>query len=158
LEYVPGESLATRLLRGPLPLLEALRIARQVAAALGAAHRKGVIHRDLKPANIRLTPEGVAKVLDFGLAMRVGAPGEGRRPGAADTGAGARAAPPGAGAPPVRPETSDADVTGSAPSWSGAGAGGAGAGTAGYMSPEQSRGAPADARADVWAFACVLFE
>ena len=68
MEYVEGESLAKRLRRGPLPLGEVIAIGRQLAAALTAAHAKGVIHRDLKPANIQLTPAGPIKVLDFGVA------------------------------------------------------------------------------------------
>ena len=68
LELVEGTTLADRLARGPLPLMEALGIAHQVAEALEAAHEKGIIHRDLKPGNISITPDGIAKVLDFGLA------------------------------------------------------------------------------------------
>src|SRR6266508_471023 len=71
LELVDGETLAERLAHAPstsLPLAEALAIARQIADALDAAHEKGIVHRDLKPANIKITPEGVVKVLDFGLA------------------------------------------------------------------------------------------
>ena len=68
MEFVDGEDLSARIARGPIPVDEALRIARQIAGALEAAHEQGVIHRDLKPANIRLTPEGRVKVLDFGLA------------------------------------------------------------------------------------------
>src|SRR5512143_358838 len=68
LELVEGEDLAERLKRGPVPVDEALDIARQVAEALEAAHDKGIVHRDLKPANIKLTPNGEVKVLDFGLA------------------------------------------------------------------------------------------
>jgi serine/threonine protein kinase/Tol biopolymer transport system component len=68
LELVDGETLAERIARGPLPVVHALEIARQIADALDAAHEKGIVHRDLKPANIKITSDGVVKVLDFGLA------------------------------------------------------------------------------------------
>jgi len=68
MEIVPGETLADRIAPGPIPMPEALRIARQIADALEAAHERGIVHRDLKPANIKITPEGMVKVLDFGLA------------------------------------------------------------------------------------------
>ena len=71
LELVEGETLADRIARGPLVLKDALAIARQIAEALDAAHEKGIVHRDLKPANIKITPDGVVKVLDFGLAKAV---------------------------------------------------------------------------------------
>src|SRR6185295_1063719 len=68
MELVPGETLADRIARGPIPLEESLASARQIAEALEAAHEKGIIHRDLKPANIKVTADGKVKVLDFGLA------------------------------------------------------------------------------------------
>src|ERR1700677_1528305 len=68
MELVEGPTLAERIKQGAIPLDEALRIARQIADALEAAHEKGIVHRDLKPANIKLRPDGMVKVLDFGLA------------------------------------------------------------------------------------------
>jgi serine/threonine-protein kinase len=72
LELVEGETLAERLQRGPVSVSDALTIARQIADALDAAHEKGIVHRDLKPANVKITPDGVVKVLDFGLAKAAG--------------------------------------------------------------------------------------
>ncbi len=129
MELVPGEDLAQRLARGRLPIETALAIAREITDALGAAHARGVIHRDLKPANIIITPEGHVKVLDFGLAKALDA----------DTGT--------TSAPDQSPTmTSAGTVAGMI------------LGTAAYMSPEQARGRPADRRADIWAFGCVLYE
>jgi Tol biopolymer transport system component/tRNA A-37 threonylcarbamoyl transferase component Bud32 len=132
MELVPGEDLAERLKRGPVPVDEALAIATQVAEALEAAHEKGIVHRDLKPANVRVTPDGKVKVLDFGLAK-------------AWTGEGSGA-------------TSSADLSRS-PTLAHTGtAAGLILGTAAYMSPEQARGKAVDKRADIWAFGVVTYE
>jgi Tol biopolymer transport system component len=128
LELVDGQTLADRIARGPLPIVEALAIARQIADALDAAHEKGIIHRDLKPANIKITPDGVVKVLDFGLAKA--ARGDGSMP----------------------------DLTQSPTVTVGGTGEGVILGTAAYMSPEQARGHEVDKRADIWAFGCVLYE
>jgi serine/threonine protein kinase len=77
MELVEGEDLKERIARGALPLDEALSIATQIAEALEAAHDRGIIHRDLKPANVKITPDGKAKVLDFGLAKALDANAEG---------------------------------------------------------------------------------
>src|SRR5437870_12647237 len=74
MELVEGPTLADRIARGPIPVDEALRIARQIADALATAHDKGIVHRDLKPSNVKLTASGAVKVLDFGLARQVDAP------------------------------------------------------------------------------------
>src|SRR6266852_3504818 len=68
MELVDGDTLAERIARGPIPIDEALEIAKGICEALEAAHEKGIIHRDLKPANVKITPDGKVKVLDFGLA------------------------------------------------------------------------------------------
>src|SRR5207248_5738059 len=68
MELVEGPTLADRIAAGPMTIDEALPVARQIAEALECAHDKGIVHRDLKPANVKITPEGIVKVLDFGLA------------------------------------------------------------------------------------------
>jgi Tol biopolymer transport system component len=123
LEFVDGETL-----RGPLPVPRALQYARQVSEALEAAHKKGIIHRDLKPANVKVTPEGIVKVLDFGLAKVVWG-GE-----------------PNWDLTEVTTVTQLETIVGRI------------VGTPPYMSPEQARGRPVDHRTDIWAFGCVLYE
>ena len=86
MELVEGEDLAQRLVRGPIPLDEALPIARQIAEALEAAHEQGIIHRDLKPANIKVRDDGTVKVLDFGLAKALAGDAAGSTSGAAALG------------------------------------------------------------------------
>ena len=132
LELVEGETLGDRIARGPIAIDEALPIARQIAEALEAAHEHGIIHRDLKPANIKITPDGVVKVLDFGLAKL-------NEPNGSNV-------PNGLSMSPTI--TSPALMTGV----------GMILGTAAYMSPEQARGKPVDRRADIWAFGAVLYE
>jgi serine/threonine-protein kinase len=133
MELVVGETLADQIARGPVPLAEALAVARQIAVALEAAHDQGIIHRDLKPANIKLRDDGTVKVLDFGLAKLADPMG----------------APSGGSSMTLSPTiTSPALMTNA----------GMLLGTAAYMSPEQAKGRPADKRSDMWAFGCVLFE
>ena len=133
LELVEGPTLAERIARGPVPLEEALSIARQVAEALEAAHTHGVIHRDLKPANIKIRPDGTVKVLDFGLAK------------ALESGAGSQ-------------EQDPAHALSQSPTLGPGATRGLILGTAAYMAPEQARGQAVDKRADIWGFGCVLYE
>ena len=128
MELVRGETLERRLARGPLSVEQSVRFARQIAAALEAAHRCGVVHRDLKPANIQIHGDGEVKVLDFGLARLRPAP-------ILDEG--------GDGAPT---HTDESTFTGRI------------AGTLPYMSPEQLRAEDTDEQTDVWALGCCLFE
>jgi serine/threonine-protein kinase len=128
MELVDGPTIAERVALGPIPLEEALPIARQIAEALEYAHERNIVHRDLKPANLKITPEGRVKVLDFGLAKAMAgetAPGET------------------ASSPTLTMRSTQMGVL---------------LGTAGYMSPEQARGKPVDKRADIWAFGVVLYE
>ena len=144
LELVEGPTLSERLRRGRLPVDEALRVARQIAEAVEAAHAKGIIHRDLKPGNIKLTPEGRVKVLDFGLAkMASGSAGVLAGGSPRDGRAGEDAGAPSQDAPTILAETTQP---------------GAVMGTPAYRSPEQARGLEVDKRTDVWAFGCCLFE
>jgi serine/threonine-protein kinase len=131
LEYVEGPTLADRIARGPIPLETALSTARQIAEALEAAHEQGIVHRDLKPGNVKLRPDGVVKVLDFGLAK----PALPSAEQAQGTEAGC-------------PEITSPAMT----------AMGMMIGTPAYMSPEQVKGRAIDRRADIWAFGAVLYE
>jgi serine/threonine protein kinase/Tol biopolymer transport system component len=123
MELIEGESP-----QGPMPLDEALKIAKQIAEALSAAHEKGIIHRDLKPGNIKVKPDGTVKVLDFGLA---------------------KVAPASAGVP----QSENSPTLSMAATQAGVILG-----TAAYMAPEQAKGKPVDKRADIWAFGVVLHE
>ena len=132
MELVEGPTLADRIFQGAIPVDETLRIARQIADALEAAHEQGIVHRDLKPANIKLRRDGTIKVLDFGLAKTTGA--------ATTTSSSAFAADSPTLTSPAMTRV------------------GVIMGTAAYMSPEQAKGADVDQRSDVWAFACVVYE
>jgi len=129
MELVAGQELAERIAEGAIPVEDAVPIAIQIATALEYAHERGIVHRDLKPANVKLTPDGAAKVLDFGLAKALTGDGD------------------------------DPVASASMPTITSAGTRmGTILGTAAYMSPEQARGRPVDRRSDIWAFGCVLYE
>jgi Tol biopolymer transport system component len=134
MELVEGPTLADRIREGPIPVDEAMAMARQIVEALQAAHERGVVHRDLKPANVKVRPDGAVKVLDFGLAKAM-------EPAADLTASSGQAA---SMSPTITtPAMTQAGIV---------------LGTAAYMSPEQARGRPADRRADIWSFGCVLWE
>jgi len=126
MEFVEGEAP-----QGPLPLEEALRIARQIGDALSEAHEKGITHRDLKPANVKIKPDGTVKVLDFGLAKFSSV----REDGASEV--------PATQSPTLSMAATQVGMI---------------LGTAAYMAPEQAKGKPVDRRADIWAFGVVLYE
>ena len=134
MELVEGPTLADRIAQGPIPVDEALTIARQIAEALEAAHDQHIIHRDLKPANVKTRPDGTVKVLDFGLA---------------------KALDPAQGSGVTAQGNLSQSPTITSPAMTQAGMI---LGTAAYMSPEQAKGQLVDKRADVWAFGCVLYE
>jgi serine/threonine protein kinase len=131
MELVEGQTLSEVVgARRAVPLQDALPIARQIADALEYAHERGIIHRDLKPANIKITPEGIVKVLDFGLAKALD----------------------------LDASSSASNISNSPTLTAAATQAGVIMGTAAYMSPEQARGKAADRRADIWSFGCVLYE
>jgi serine/threonine protein kinase len=128
MEYVAGETLRNRLVRGPIPIVEALGITAQVASTLSAAHREGIIHRDIKPENIMVRADGQVKLLDFGIAKLF--------------------------SPQLKPSSLTA---GTEPSMLRTQPGMV-IGTTKYMAPEQARGLPVDARSDLWSLGIVLHE
>src|SRR5262249_13943518 len=128
LELVEGKTLAERIQRGPIPIDEALPLAKSICEALEAAHEQGIVHRDLKPANIKITPDGKVKVLDFGLAKAMESASTTKLSNSPTL---------------LSVAASNAGVI---------------LGTAAYMSPEQAKGKPVDRRADIWSFGVVLYE
>src|SRR3989442_1249690 len=146
-ELLEGKTLREEMNGDALPVRKAIDYALQIAQGLAAAHDKGVVHRDLKPENIFVTKDGRVKILDFGLAkLRQGGRVAPRAPlNSGDASDGSR----GATSPTIRIDA-DAIINTTEP--------GMVLGTPAYMSPEQVRGEPADHRADIFAFGCVLYE
>jgi serine/threonine protein kinase len=128
MELVEGETLRERLIKGALPIEEALEICKQIAEGLESAHEKGIIHRDLKPSNVKVTPEGKVKILDFGIAKA------------------------------FREQSDETDISKSHAITDEMTQPGMILGTAAYMSPEQAKGRRVDKRSDIWAFGCILYE
>ncbi len=129
MELAPGETLETRISRGAMQPVEALAVAVQIASGLEEAHAKGIVHRDLKPANVKLSADGLIKILDFGLARAY----QGEEEATTEPGT----------SPTLTAAMTQAGVI---------------LGTAAYMSPEQARGHEVDARTDIWAFGVILWE
>src|SRR6202163_6379 len=123
MEYVEGQDL-----RGPMAFEDALPIVQQLIDGIEAAHEKNIVHRDLKPANIKITSEGVVKILDFGLAKAMEPPSDNSNP-----------------------ENSPTMTMGAT-------AAGTILGTAAYMAPEQAKGKTADRRSDIWSFGVIVYE
>src|SRR5262245_10660005 len=126
-EFIEGVTLRAALLRGKMGVYEALDVAVQVASALTAAHKAGVVHRDIKPENIMIRPDGYVKVLDFGLAKLT--------------------------EQNLGSDNQDVTITNTQHTFAGLLVG-----TPRYMSPEQARGEPADARSDIWSLGAVIYE
>ena len=128
MELVDGPTLADRIRSGPIPIDEALPIAKQICDALEYAHERGIIHRDLKPANVKVSADDTVKILDFGLAKA------------------------------LEEDAASLDISTSPTLSRLATMQGILLGTAAYMSPEQAKGKAVDRRSDIWAFGCVLYE
>src|SRR5262252_2704034 len=129
MELVEGQTLAERIGRGPVPIIDAVKMGHQIAEALESAHEKGIIHRDLKPANVKVGADGKVKVLDFGLAKAMDS------------------------APSSVDAFNTPTMSVAAKTFAGVVLG-----TAAYMSPEQAKGVETDQRTDVFSFGCVLYE
>src|SRR2546427_808740 len=129
LELIEGETLADRIARGPIPVEEALDIAKNICEALEVAHEKGIVHRDLKPANVKITADGKVKVLDFGLAKAFADDAQDVNLSNLPT--------------LISMAATNAGVI---------------LGTAAYMSPEQAKGLRVDRRTDIFSFGVVLYE